>query len=169
MIIPMEAEYTDLVMDIWLRSVTPSHAFIPETYWQDRYETVKNTYLPQSETFLFEAKDGTLQGFISLMAAEGKFQPKRPQVQGRYISALFVDPDYQGQGCGTALLNYCKDQYDELYLAVYNENEFACQFYEEQGFTWQSEQPNDETNCMESILFWSDDQDWCNLLLGMHC
>ncbi|MBZ9687390.1 GNAT family N-acetyltransferase [Clostridium estertheticum] len=39
-----------------------------------------------------------------------------------FIVALFVLQDYQGQGIGRKILEYCKSIYSSLKLGVYTEN-----------------------------------------------
>ena len=54
MIRKAKASDIDKIMQIWLESNTKAHAFIAPVYWQKHFDEVKNNYLPQAETFVFE-------------------------------------------------------------------------------------------------------------------
>ena len=49
-------------------------------------------------------------------------------MEGFFIGALFVDKEYQKQGIGLKLINYCKKLYPQLKLAVYVDNIGAVEF-----------------------------------------
>ncbi|MDW7733597.1 MAG: hypothetical protein SCH66_14360 [Methanolobus sp.] len=53
------------VMDIWLRTNITAHSFIPEHYWIENYNVVKEEYLPVSATFVYR-EDNTIKAFISV-------------------------------------------------------------------------------------------------------
>ena len=104
MIRKLDNNDVDKVMDIWLKSTVKAHDFIEKNYWEDNYNTVKNVYIPMSETYIYEKED--IKGFISI-------------INNEFIGALFVDNDCQGQGIGKALIEHVKSKYDNLSLAVY--------------------------------------------------
>jgi len=58
---------------------------------------------------------------------------------GNRINILMVDPDYQRQGVGTALLEFAKSEifkeYEEIYLDCFARNTKANAFYSAKGFT----------------------------------
>ena len=60
--------------------------------------------------------------------------------------------NHQGQGIGKNLIDYAKNLYDNLSLAVYKENEKALEFYKKMGFKIISENINEDTNCVEYIM-----------------
>ena len=49
------------VADIWLKTNLKAHYFIPEQYWTNNYEVVKEM-LPQAEVYVYE-DDKIIQGF----------------------------------------------------------------------------------------------------------
>lgn len=57
---------------------------------------------------------------------------------GNRINMLMVDPDFQRQGVGTALLEYAKGEmfkeFDEIYLDCFARNLKANSFYNARGF-----------------------------------
>ena len=108
------------VMDIWLNSTIKAHNFISEDYWKKNYNTVKNIYLPQGATYVY-SEENKILAFISIINEE-------------LIGALFVDPDYQGQGIGRKLIEFVKIMYKKLSLKVYEKNYSAVKFYEKMGF-----------------------------------
>ena len=137
MIRKLENNDVDKVMDIWLKSTVKAHDFIEKNYWEDNYNTVKNVYIPMSETYIYEKED--IKGFISI-------------INNEFIGALFVDNDCQGQGIGKALIEHVKSKYDNLSLAVYKDNYKSVEFYKKMGFKIKSENTNKDTNFVEYIM-----------------
>lgn len=137
MIRKLDNNDVDKVMDIWLKSTVKAHDFIEKNYWEDNYNTVKNVYIPMSETYIYEKED--IKGFISI-------------INNEFIGALFVDNDCQGQGIGKALIEHVKSKYDNLSLAVYKDNYKSVEFYKKMGFKIKSENTNEDTNFVEYIM-----------------
>lgn len=133
-----EQQEIDAVMKIWLDSTIKAHSFIDEDYWRQSYDTVKNVYLPQSETFV-HIEEGKIVGFISVINKE-------------YIGALFIDVNQQSRGIGRQLIEFAKEQYHELKLTVYKDNDQAVRFYKSNGFVIITEQLNEETSKPEYIM-----------------
>ena len=48
MIRDLKQKDIDKVMEIWIESIIKAHDFMPEKYWQDNYNVVKDIYIPQS-------------------------------------------------------------------------------------------------------------------------
>jgi putative acetyltransferase len=118
------------VLRIWSKESVNSHCFIPSEYWEGHLETIRNKYLPDSETYVAE-KNGQIVGFISLI--------------GNYVGALFVDNDYQRQGIGKALLAFAHGRQGSLFVDVYKENTNALKFYQSYGFRERREKVEPET------------------------
>lgn len=138
MIRRLEKQDIDSVMSLWLVSNTQAHSFIPEEYWQDNFEAVREA-LPRAEVFVYEAEKRIL-GFIGL--------------SGDYIEGIFVDAAVRSQGIGKQLLDYVKQVHQELYLQVYVENERAEGFYKREGFLVEKEEQDTETGAMERRMLW---------------
>lgn len=138
MIRNLNSKDIDTVMDIWIKSTVKAHHFISKEYWQDNYNTVRDVYIPMSETFVYEDEEG-IKGFISI-------------INNEFIGALFVDVDFQDNGIGKSLINYVKDKYKKLTLAVYKENKSAVGFYTNVGFKIVDEQINDDSGYAEYIM-----------------
>ena len=138
MIRKLENKDVDKIMTIWKESTIKAHDFIDKQYWEDNYETVKNIYLPMSETFLYVDQD-KIKGFISI-------------IENEFIGALFIDVNYQGEGIGSKLIDYVTEKYGELELAVYKDNERAVKFYKNKGFKVIKEQESENSNFKEYIM-----------------
>ena len=52
------------VADIWLKTNLKAHYFIPEQYWTNNYEVVKEMF-PQAEVYVYE-DDKMIQGFLGV-------------------------------------------------------------------------------------------------------
>ena len=138
MIRQLQNKDIDKIMGIWLESTIYAHKFISKEYWNENYNIVKDVYIPMSKTFIYEDNDD-IRGFISV-------------INNDFIGALFVKKNHQGQGIGKNLIDYAKNLYDNLSLAVYKENEKALEFYKKMGFKIISENINEDTNCVEYIM-----------------
>lgn len=138
MIRQLQNKDIDKIMEIWLESTIDAHKFISKEYWNENYNIVKDVYIPISKTFIYEDNDD-IRGFISI-------------INNDFIGALFVEKNYQSQGIGKSLIDYAKNLYDNLSLAVYKENEKALEFYKKMGFKIISENINEDTNCVEYIM-----------------
>ena len=138
MIRQLQNKDIDKIMGIWLESTIYAHKFISKEYWNENYNIVKDVYIPMSKTFIYEDNDD-IRGFISI-------------INNDFIGALFVEKNHQGQGIGKNLIDYAKNLYDNLSLAVYKENEKALEFYKKMEFKIISENINEDTNCVEYIM-----------------
>ena len=138
MIRQLQNKDIDKIMGIWLESTIYAHKFISKEYWNENYNIVKDVYIPMSKTFIYEDNDD-IRGFISI-------------INNDFIGALFVEKNYQSQGIGKSLIDYAKNLYDNLSLAVYKENEKALEFYKKMRFKIISENINEDTNCVEYIM-----------------
>lgn len=126
------------VADIWLKTNLKTHYFIPEQYWTNNYEVVKEM-LPQAEVYVYE-DDKIIQGFIG--------------INDEYIEGIFVSDEMQSCGIGKMLLDYIKDKKDKLQLKVYQKNVRAMSFYQREGFTIQSEEMDEFTREKEYVMNW---------------
>lgn len=51
-----------------------------------------------------------------------------------WIDQLYIVPDWQRRGIGTALLKVAQDRFDQLSLWTFQRNKTALRFYEKHGF-----------------------------------
>ena len=131
----------DSVMKIWLETNLKAHNFIEGDYWRENYRLVMEEYIPFSETYVYKT-DGILKGFISVL-------------DNTYVGSLFIEEEYQNQGIGTKLLNYCKKVYPYLELKVYVKNKCAVNFYKKNGFIVKNIQNNNGDHDKEYIMTWN--------------
>lgn len=126
------------VADIWLKTNLKAHYFIPEQYWTNNYEVVKEM-LPQAEVYVYE-DDKIIQGFIG--------------INDKYIEGIFVSDEMQSCGIGKLLLEYIKNKKARLRLNVYQKNARAISFYQREGFDIQCEGFDDDTGEKEYTMLW---------------
>lgn len=138
MIRRMQITDIDSVADIWLDTNIKAHDFISAQYWQENFETVKES-IKQAEVYVYEDERG-IQGFIGL--------------SGGYIAGIFVRSAVQSGGIGKQLLDFVKDIKKELRLNVYQKNVRAIQFYQRENFQIQSESIDEDTGERELNMAW---------------
>ncbi|RDY27690.1 N-acetyltransferase [Romboutsia weinsteinii] len=142
MIRTIENKDTNKIMEIWLKSTIKAHDFIPKEYWEANFDLVKDTYIPMSDTFIYEDEEG-IKGFISI-------------INNEFIGALFVGNDYQGGGIGSKLIQYVCDLYNNLTLAVYKDNTKSVEFYKKMNFEIISEGINEDSKYVEYTMKYSN-------------
>lgn len=139
MITAMQSAHLEQVMAIWLDSNIQTHFYVPEQYWLDHYEMVKEV-LPRAEVWL-DVEDEQVRGFIGL----GDYH---------HIAGLFVAAPHRRQGVGSALLNKCQQLHPFLTLDVYTQNVRATAFYLQNGFIVRQETENPDTGEMQYSMAW---------------
>ncbi|WP_275288305.1 GNAT family N-acetyltransferase [Halomonas elongata] len=127
----------DQVLDIWLSASIKAHGFVDPAFWQSKVGEMRDRYIPASETFVYERNDRVV-GFYSLFEDT--------------LAAIFVDPDLQGQGIGTTLLDDAKGRREGLRLTVYRDNAPSVRFYENHGFVSFGEQVDENTGHAEIVM-----------------
>lgn len=71
---------------------------------------------------------------------------------GIEVSAIFVDPDYQGCGLGRALMDGARDSRPFLELSVFEANSAGRRFYDTYGFEFVDRQASEATRRPELRL-----------------
>lgn len=98
------------------------------TLGMDQQKCFKAFDGPGKEIHIIE-KEGSAAGFVILQTI-GSFKG--------YIQTLFIHPDFQGMGLGTALLEYCEkriaDISPNIFICVSEFNSGAIKLYESFGF-----------------------------------
>ena len=128
----------DMVAQIWLEVNIQTHHFIPEKYWEEQFNAVKQM-LPQSEVYVYEESDKVL-GFMGLT--------------DNSIEGIFVAMNSQSGGIGKQLLGFVKGIKTGLSLHVYQKNERAIRFYQREKFIIQSESIDENTGEREFLMSW---------------
>jgi len=139
MIRKFERNDIDIVMQIWKKENIRAHKFIPEEYWENNYNYVKEI-LPNAEIYVYIYKEKII-GFIGL--------------NSNYIEGIFVDTNNQCNGVGTALLSKAKEDRDSLKLKVYQKNINAINFYKKNDFIITSENIDENTEEIEYTMTWN--------------
>lgn len=140
MIRELKSEEINEIMEIWKEATIDAHKFIPKDYWLKNYNVVKEVYIPMAKTFVY-LEEEKIVGFISI-------------IEDEFIGALFIDVNYQGRGVGTKLIEFVKDKYVKLSLAVYVDNNKAVEFYKRCGFVIESTGANEDSGYEEFIMKW---------------
>lgn len=126
-------------MNIWLQASVKAHDFVSREYWKSQLDKMRTVYIPASENYVYET-DSKIIGFYSL--------------HQDMLAAIFVSPEHQGRGVGTALLDHAKSKRTQLNLTVYKENQASYEFYLSQGFSVVREQSDEHTGHPEySMIF----------------
>lgn len=108
------------VLNIWYEASTLAHPFLKTSFVEKVKKGMRNIYIPNSATWIFEEKEKVV-GFISMMDNE--------------IGGLFVRPNYHGKGIGAALVNFMSELHPLLEVEVFKQNQIGKPFYEKYGFT----------------------------------
>lgn len=119
---PAQAADHPGLLVIWRQAVEATHDFLTPADI-DAIEQDVTRYLPQLPDVRLaeDTERGTIVGFA---AAEGDF-----------VHMLFVDPQAQGQGVGTRLLESVTDGRESVRVDVNEQNPFALAFYTARGFS----------------------------------
>jgi putative acetyltransferase len=108
------------LLDIWLRSVRATHAFLSEEHIQVLLPLVRDEALPQLELWVLCDDDGTPIGFLGLADA--------------HVEALFLAPEFMRRGGGTLLLEHAHRLKGPLEVDVNEQNLAALRFYLARAF-----------------------------------
>ncbi|WP_119326550.1 GNAT family N-acetyltransferase [Companilactobacillus musae] len=137
MIRRMQKKELDRIGQIWLQGNLDAHDFVDKNYWLDHLNEVKEQF-QQADIFVYV--EGNIKGFVGL--------------KDDYIAGIFVDKKYRNQGIGRQLLNYLKQNYDQLILDVYLKNLAARSFYRQNDFKLNFTDIDRGNNEKEEQLIW---------------
>ncbi|MBT8249725.1 MAG: GNAT family N-acetyltransferase [Acidimicrobiia bacterium] len=130
------------LLDVWYRASREAHSFLSDQFFEAEQKAIADEWIPIAETTVFES-DGRVVGFLSLI--------------GNEVGAIFVDPDYQGNGIGRALMDAASDARPFLELNVFEANTAGRRFYEKYGFELVEEHVDDATGEPELRLHFPPD------------
>jgi putative acetyltransferase len=111
----------DVLLDVWVRSVRASHAFLSEEDVQGLLPHVRD-YLgsPEAELWVLCPDAGQPVGFMGM--------------SGNKMEALFLAPEFHRRGGGREMVRHAQALKGELTVDVNEQNPSACRFYEACGF-----------------------------------
>lgn len=121
----------EALMDIWYKSSSIAHPFLDSKFVEKVKKDMKNLYIPNSETWVYE-EDNIIKGFISMI--------------GNEIGGLFIMPNQQSKGIGTKLVNFISQFHEELEVEVFKNNRIGRGFYDKYGFSVINEYMHEESN-----------------------
>lgn len=139
-----EIDDTQAILQIWLAASIQAHDFIPASFWQSQLINMRDTYLPLAENYVIE-ENNAVAGFASLLQPDS------------FLAALFIAPEQQSYGYGSALLDFLKQQCRKLHLSVYAENSASVGFYQKHGFKVISQGIDENTGHAEYAMTWLQD------------
>lgn len=125
-------ENSDLngVLSSWENASKIAHPFLTEEFMDKERYNIPNIYLPNADTWVSEI-NGAIVGFIALL--------------GNEVGAIFVEPEFQGRGIGSALMNKGKELHGNLEVEVFKANSIGRKFYSNYGFKLLLEKIHEET------------------------
>jgi putative acetyltransferase len=114
----------EALVQLWLRSVTATHAFLQPGEIEALLPAVRERALPALNLWVLAAGDGRILGFLGLTANS--------------VEALFIEPDSMRRGHGRRLLDLARRLQGAartpLRVDVNEQNPEAVKFYEACGF-----------------------------------
>lgn len=110
---------TKTIIDVWYQASLIAHSFLTETFLEEEKNKLREIFLPNSQTWVYEA-EGQVVGFISLIDNE--------------VGGIFVQPSKQRQGVGKALMDKANSLHRSLELDVFEANRPGRAFYAKYGF-----------------------------------
>jgi len=117
-------EDIDAVVSSWRAASETAHPFLTNAFMDQEADNVRNIYLAFAETWVTEI-NGCVVGFIALVGDE--------------IGGLFLDPGFQGQGLGRAMVDLAVAEKGALKVDVFKENVIGRRFYDSYGFVGAAE------------------------------
>ena len=134
---------TEQLMRIWRQSDRGAQSFLPESYFNQKAQSVLDT-LKEGDVYVVDGEAGgedSVLGFIGLREDR--------------IAGFFVDQRLQSQGLGKRLLDFVKARNDTLRLQVFQKNRGAVRFYTREGFTVVSESTDPATGEVKLEMQWT--------------
>ena len=119
------------ILDVWYQASRLAHPFLDADFMGMEKRNIRDVYIPNTSTWVYE-KEGAVLGFISMM--------------GNEVGAIFVRPEFHGQGIGKQLMDFVSDFHEEMEVEVFERNNVGRAFYDRYGFELIEELVHKETN-----------------------
>jgi putative acetyltransferase len=120
----------DAVLSSWEAATRLAHPFMTDAFIAQERINITEIYMPNTDTWVAES-DGQVKGFIALM--------------GNEVGAIFLQPEYHGQGLGKALMDKAQALHGDLEVEVFKENSIGRKFYSKYGFEYMEEKLHEPT------------------------
>lgn len=133
----------DELIEVWRAASQVATPFLSSEFLLQEADNIRNMYLPNAETWVFETED-TVAGFIALIGDE--------------VGAIFVHPKLQGRRIGVALMDHAVSLRGSLFLDVFKENAVGRRFYDRYGFQFENEHTHEETGQQLLRLIFTPEQ-----------
>ncbi|HEX9925573.1 MAG TPA: GNAT family N-acetyltransferase [Anaerolineae bacterium] len=121
----------DEVMACWESASRLAHPFLTKEFMDNERYNIPNLYLPNADTWVAEL-NGRVIGFIALI--------------GNEVGGIFVEPEFQGIGVGSALMDKAQELHGDLEVEIFQANPIGRRFYSSYGFEPLSEKIHEETD-----------------------
>jgi ribosomal protein S18 acetylase RimI-like enzyme len=111
------------VVKVWHRSGRAAYTFLPtwQAFTLGQADRAFRAVIRPTCDIWVAVSDQQIVAFLAM--------------KGSCIDRMYVDPDHQGRGWGTRLLEFAKQRSaDGLELHTHQQNTRACAFYERHGF-----------------------------------
>jgi putative acetyltransferase len=109
----------ETLLDIWLRAVRATHAFLTED---------------DVQYYLHQMRDGAFTGEVWVLCGDSDDPTGFMALDGGKVESLFLAPEIHRGGHGRRLIEHARRLKGELLVDVNEQNEGACRFYEACGF-----------------------------------
>ena len=129
----------EAMFGVWWRSVQVTHDFVSGADLQ-RFRPMVRAYLASDEPVFSILENGAdaIAGFMGL--------------SGAHLDALFLAPEWLGQGGGRMLVDHARRCHAGLTVDVNEQNVQACRFYRACGFVVTGRSALDGTGCPYPLL-----------------
>ncbi len=117
---PYQTNDLTAVLDSWEIATRVAHSFMTDEFIAQERKNTTEIYIPNTDIWVAEI-DNKVKGFIALM--------------GNEVGAIFLHPDYHGQGIGKMLMDKAQQLHAELEVEVFKINTIGRNFYAKYGFT----------------------------------
>jgi putative acetyltransferase len=119
------------IINIWFTASNLAHPFLETNFVEKVKKDMREIYIPNSETWIFEENNSAI-GFISMLDNE--------------IGGLFVLPNHHSKGIGSQLVNFVRKFHSELEVEVFEKNLIGRSFYDKYGFKKIKQYTHTESN-----------------------
>lgn len=122
---------TESIIAVWRQASAVAHPFLDEDFMEKEERNTREMYIPNTDIWVYEANNSVV-GFIAMM--------------GNEVGAIFLKPEYHGQGIGASLMNQVAQMHEALEVEVFEKNTVGRAFYDKYGFKFMKEHIHKETN-----------------------
>jgi ribosomal protein S18 acetylase RimI-like enzyme len=140
---PIEISEYDTVTALWKRSWESTGLSHPgDLSFQELRDRFEHEAAHSWDSYVAEL-NGEIAGLLAL------------KIEDKQLDQLFIAPEYQGRGVGTALLQFAKQKLPSgMWLRTAERNTKAIAFYKAAGFLFEQLQARPEWDRNDAIYRW---------------